>query len=116
MKQVWSSLAVIVLAASSVAYAQDTNTEAAPVAKHRAHLSKAERAADRKLASAVRKAIEKGGDVDVSHLTVTARSGKVTLSGYVPDSGQADAAKQKAQGVQGVTEVASRLGLGEPGR
>jgi hyperosmotically inducible protein len=73
------------------------------------------RAADRKLSRDVRKAIGKGGDVDMSRLEVIARSGKVTLAGSVPEEDQVDLATQRAKSVSGVVDVANRVGIDVPG-
>ncbi len=72
---------------------------------------KVTRTADRKLATAVRKALAKSGDVSLSHVAVLARSGAVTLAGTVPDTAQIDLATRQAQGVAGVTSVKNNLTL-----
>jgi osmotically-inducible protein OsmY len=121
MKTLWITLATVAMAATAIAAHADEANYAPPVEKHVAVPSsaaaahKAMKSADRKLSKAVRKAIVKGGDVDTAHLAVIARGGKVTLTGSVPEEGQVDLAKQHAQSVAGVTEVASRLTVAEPG-
>ena len=93
--------------APQTAYA--SKDPAAAAAKKSAHH------ADRLLAKDVRKAITKSNDVDPSRMTVLARSGKVTLSGSVPEESQIQLAEQHAKGVAGVTTVANRLVISMPG-
>ena len=122
---IWLMMAAITLvAAMSTAYAdEDKNypgTDGASPA-HSAQPSshavarKAMRSADRTLSRGVRKAIAKGGGVDLTHLGVVARSGKVTLVGSVPENDQIALAAQRAQSVAGVTDVANRLSIDMPG-
>lgn len=121
MKKFWMTLAAAAVATTGIAAHADETGYAPPVENHAAHPSsaavarKAMHKADRKLSSAVRKAIVKGGNVDTAHLTVLARDGKVTLTGTVPEEGQIALATQRAQGVSGVTDVTSRLTVGSPG-
>ena len=70
---------------------------------------KAMRKSDRILAKSVRAAITAPGHVDMSNVAVLARSGKVTLVGSVPESGQVDLAGQRAQSVAGVIDVVNNL-------
>ena len=70
---------------------------------------KAARKADHVLEKAVRKALARDKAVDVTHVSVRARSGAVTLLGSVPEQGQVEAATQAAQGVAGVTSVENAL-------
>jgi len=53
--------------------------------------------------------------VDLTHLGVVARSGRVTLVGSVPENDQIALAAQRAQSVAGVTDVANRLSIDMPG-
>jgi osmotically-inducible protein OsmY len=76
---------------------------------------KAQRAEDRALAKKVRVAMQKSGSVNLANVTVLARSGKVTLTGYVPDNGQIELAKSSASSVEGVTSVTNNLVEGQPG-
>ncbi|WP_321908289.1 MULTISPECIES: BON domain-containing protein [unclassified Paraburkholderia] len=76
---------------------------------------KAEKAADRKLAATVRKAVTKEGDVPMANVVVLAKSGVVTLTGTVPDTTQIAAAQQHAQDVEGVSQVVNRLTVRTPG-
>jgi len=73
------------------------------------------RTADRRLSRDVRKAIGKGGDVDMSRLGVVSRSGKVRLVGTVPKEGEIKLASQRAQSVTGVTDVSNDLSIQVPG-
>jgi osmotically-inducible protein OsmY len=82
----------------------DTSGSAAP-----AHASKSQRMANRKLGYAVRRALAKGQDIDVSNITVRSRGGNITLDGSVPSQAQIDKAGQIAQGVSGVKSVSNKL-------
>ena len=111
--------AVAVIAACN-AYAQpgDTGTTtSAPMAAPMAATSGAKsiRAANRKLEKDVRQALTKTKRIDVSSIHVAAKSGAVTLTGNVPDSGQSDLAAQTAQRVAGVTSVKNWLSIGKQG-
>jgi hyperosmotically inducible protein len=66
---------------------------------------------DRALAKAVRRALGKAQGVDVSNVFVRARSGAVTLSGSVRDSGQIHQAERVARTVPGVSSVSNKLTL-----
>lgn len=101
------------------AYAQNNDaatttgsTEATPAApaKHHHHMreTKAQRTANRKLAVAVRRALQKGG-VDPTSIVVRVRDGNVTLLGAVSDPTSVDKANQIAQGVDGVKSVSNKL-------
>jgi len=73
------------------------------------------KAADRKLARAVRKAIEHVKGLDATRIAIVANDGSVTLAGSVPQAAQVDVAVQHAKAVPGVTSVTSRLEVGEIG-
>ncbi|PYE20488.1 BON domain-containing protein [Paraburkholderia silvatlantica] len=75
----------------------------------------AAKAADRKLAANVRKAMTKKGDVRMANVVVLAKSGVVTLTGTVPEATQIAAAQQHAQDVEGVSQVVNRLTVRTPG-
>jgi hyperosmotically inducible protein len=120
--RIWPLMAAITCTvAISSAYADGDVKYPAPDEILQAHAPKlpsarkAMRAADRKLSRDVRKAIGKGGDVDMSRLEVIARSGKVTLAGSVPEEDQVDLATQRAKSVSGVVDVANRVGIDVPG-
>jgi hyperosmotically inducible protein len=74
---------------------------------------KAMRAADRKLAKAVRYAVEHRKGLDATRIAIVARNGNVTLTGSVPDASQVDVAAQQARSVAGVSGVVNRLAVGE---
>lgn len=93
------------IAASGAAQEKATRKEA----------HKAEKAADRKLAANVRKAVTKEGDVPMANVIVLAKSGVVTLTGSVPETTQIAAAQQHAQDVEGVSQVVNRLTVRMPG-
>ncbi|TKC91148.1 BON domain-containing protein [Trinickia terrae] len=102
-------VACVVLACS--AYAQASDTAAAPAATASAPSAKAVKKANRTLGYTVRKALAKTQGLDVSNISVRARGGAVTLTGTVPDQGQIDAAGEAAKGVKGVTSVANKLSV-----
>lgn len=75
------------------------------------HESSAARTANRKLATAVRRALGKTEGVDATNIVVRAHNGDITLLGTVSDQTQIDKAGQAAQGVDGVNSVTNRLAL-----
>jgi hyperosmotically inducible protein len=118
-KQLWSYAAAVVCAVgASLAHAQDS-ASAAPAAAPAAQTSsvgasrKAIRAANRKLAYAVRKGIEHVKGLDATRIAIVARDGKVTLTGTVPQEAQIGMAVERTKAVAGVTSVISRLEVGE---
>jgi len=111
-------LAITLVTGMSTAYADEDNSHPAPSGVQPAQPApasshstdrKAMKAADRTLARNVRKAIVKAGDVDISRVGVTAHSGKVTLSGAVPQEDQIALAAQHARAVAGVKNVSNWL-------
>ena len=123
MKHFWV-IALVVLAASlgmancvfadaqysSPATAHPPKDPAAAAAK------KSVRMANHQLAKNVRKALTQAGDVDVSHMTVSAWTGAVTLGGSVPEEDQIQLAEQHASEVTDVTKVTNRLAIATRGR
>jgi hyperosmotically inducible periplasmic protein len=97
--------------ASGVAAASSMSSSASAPAMSR----KAMKAADRKLARAVRKSIEHVKGLDATRIAIVAKDGSVTLTGSVPEAPQVDVAVQHAKTVPGVTNVTSRLEVGEIG-
>jgi hyperosmotically inducible periplasmic protein len=67
------------------------------------------KAANRKLAKDVRRALSRAKDISVANINVRAVNGVVTLAGTVPDGSQIDKATKGAQGVSGVTAVKNSL-------
>jgi osmotically-inducible protein OsmY len=67
--------------------------------------------ADRALAKAVRRALDKTPGFDASGVFVRARSGAVTLSGSVRSGDQIMQAENVARSVKGVTSVTNKLAL-----
>ncbi|MGF6553046.1 osmotically-inducible protein OsmY [Paraburkholderia youngii] len=59
--------------------------------------------------------MQKSGGVNLANVTVFARGGKVTLTGYVPENEQIELAKSSASSVEGVTSVTNNLVEGQPG-
>jgi hyperosmotically inducible periplasmic protein len=92
------------------AHAQASDATAAPAPTAKAS-KKQQRAANHKLAQAVRKALYGTKGLVSSNITVLARNGVVTLDGTVPDQSQIDVAGQAAQGVSGVTSVKNNVQL-----
>ncbi|HEY1610011.1 MAG TPA: BON domain-containing protein [Paraburkholderia sp.] len=88
-------------------------TPASPAHAHHMmhHETSAARMANRKLATAVRRALSKTQGVDATNVIVRARNGDITLLGTVSDPTQIDKAGQAAQGVDGVNSVTNKLAL-----
>jgi osmotically-inducible protein OsmY len=87
-----STLAVLISSAIAPAVRADSDTSAA----------------DRQLAHNVRVSFAHSG-VSLSHVFVFARSGEVTLIGWVPERTQVALAEQSARTVDGVTSVNNLL-------
>jgi hyperosmotically inducible protein len=100
--------ALIVLTTLS-AYAQGGSAPAVAPAVAQSSSVKAMRAANRQLQKQVRKALTRTKGLNGSGISVQARSGVVTLQGWVPEQSQAALATQAAEGVPGVTSVKSEL-------
>jgi hyperosmotically inducible periplasmic protein len=98
--------------ASGSASAPPVAASAEPASNHALN-RKAARAADRKLAYAVRKGIEHVKGLDATRIAVVAHNGNVTLTGTVPDQNQIGLAVARAQAVPGVAAVVNRLDVGE---
>lgn len=73
-----------------------------------------EKKANRKLSLDVRRALAKSNGIEVSGITVLARSGDVTLTGSVPEGPQIDKAAEVAKTVPGVKTVINKLTIGAP--
>ena len=73
-----------------------------------------ERQANRKLSLDVRRALAKTNGVEVSGITVLARSGDVTLTGSVPEAPQIEKATEVTKAVPGVRTVINKLTIGAP--
>ncbi|WP_244832000.1 BON domain-containing protein [Caballeronia sp. TF1N1] len=96
------------LSASMTGFAQNASDSGAMVASSAAPASN-NKAANRKLAKDVRRALSRTKDVSVANINVRALNGVVTLAGTVPDESQIDKATKSAQGVAGVTSVKNAL-------
>ncbi|RKT26174.1 BON domain-containing protein [Paraburkholderia sp. RAU2J] len=96
------SVVAMVLACNVYAQSNDAPSSAAATVK-------AGKRANNELGRKVRGALTKTQGLDVSNISVRARSGAVTLSGTVPDQGQIDAAGEAAKGVEGVKSVSNKL-------
>lgn len=111
---VFTVVASTAYADGDIQYPQSNQLEPSPPSSHPS-ARKTVRIADRRLSRDVRKAIGKGGDVDMSRLGVVSRSGKVRLVGTVPEEGEIELASQRAQSVTGVTDVSNHLSIQIPG-
>jgi hyperosmotically inducible periplasmic protein len=106
------------VAGASCVYAQSSDAAATSgdtAAAAAAPSAKQVRAADRKLARDVRRALAKAQGFDVSNVFVRARSGAITLTGSVPEGDQIQQAADVAKGVAGVKSVTNRVSLGVQG-
>ncbi|ADG17844.1 BON domain-containing protein [Paraburkholderia atlantica] len=105
------------VATASSAHAQASDAQApAATAAAPATTTQSTRAADRKLGRDVRRALSRAQGFNVSNVFVRARSGAVTLTGSVPESGMIQQAADIAKGVPGVTSVTNKLTLNFPSR
>jgi hyperosmotically inducible protein len=119
MKNLTGALAAVIacmVVLPSVRAAEDTSSQSAvtqsPKAASTPASGKAMKAADRKLAHAVRKSIEHVPGLDATRIMVVARGRVVTLTGTAPDARQIGVAVERAKAVQGVTDVVNRLHVG----
>jgi hyperosmotically inducible periplasmic protein len=124
MKRKFISALVLLTLACGEVQADDTASSYSPPVETHApkaasgsaqskQVSKAAKAADRKLAKSVRNALRQAKDVEVADVFVFAKSGVVTLTGTVPDTSQIDTVARHAQDVEGVQRVVNRLTLPE---
>ncbi|XUW93778.1 BON domain-containing protein (plasmid) [Burkholderia sp. M6-3] len=112
MKKMTDSLAmvaatcitIVVCAASHAQQPTSASAADAPSAS-----VKADRKADRALASFVRTQLGRSLGLDVSAIAVRAKSGVVTLSGSVLTEDEKNEAETVARGVQGVSSVKNYL-------
>ncbi|MGU7774567.1 BON domain-containing protein [Burkholderia sp. MR1-5-21] len=114
-------VAGITLLSSLACYAQSgasdaaaPGMQAAPATSTSPHTAKkAERAANRAFAKKVRLAIVKSPGVGNAQVTVfaKAKTGEVTLAGFMTEAGQGKAAEDAARQVAGVTSVTNKIQL-----
>lgn len=100
--------ALIVLTTLS-SHAQSGSAPAVAPAVAQSSSAKAMRTANHQLQRQVRKTLTRTKGLDASGISVQARSGVVTLQGWVPEQSQAALATQAAEGVPGVRSVKSEL-------
>jgi hyperosmotically inducible periplasmic protein len=96
------------LSASNTGFAQNASDSGAMAASS-ARPASNNKAANRKLAKDVRRALSRARDISVANINVRAVNGVVTLAGTVPDESQIDKVTKIAQGVAGVTAVKNAL-------
>jgi hyperosmotically inducible periplasmic protein len=96
------------LGTSMAVFAQNASDSGA-AATSAAKPAQSAKAANRKLAKDVRRALTRAKDMSVSNINVRAAGGAVTLAGTVPDESQIDKATKIAQGVAGVSSVKNAL-------
>uniref|UniRef100_UPI003EC08D52 BON domain-containing protein n=1 Tax=Paraburkholderia terrae TaxID=311230 RepID=UPI003EC08D52 len=106
----------ILVASTSVAYAQGGSSSDAMPSSKSASQAATSKSADRALQKRVRAALAKDKGVTVSNITVRARAGAVMLQGTVPDQGEIDRAGDVAKGVAGVTSVKNSLTVRSAGQ
>ncbi|WP_425605999.1 BON domain-containing protein [Paraburkholderia sejongensis] len=101
----------LIVFASCRGYAGDNLPAASSKSSPATHPSQDTIAADKNLATAVRKALKqaKHQGLKASYIRVRVKHGVVTLSGVVVDETQIDLARRVATNVQGVTGVVSKL-------
>ena len=105
--------AALVVVASVNAWAQGSESAAAPTTSHATKSSV--RKANRALSKKVLQALSKGG-VDTTGINVLAKGGAVTLAGTVTDPEQIDKAGSIAKGVSGVNSMKNALTIREGGQ
>ncbi|SKC69036.1 BON domain-containing protein [Paraburkholderia hospita] len=106
----------ILVACTSVAYAQGASSSDATPSSKSASQAATSKSADRALQKRVRAALAKDKGVTVSNITVRARAGAVMLQGTVPDQDEIDRAGDVAKGVTGVTSVKNSLTVRSAGQ
>jgi hyperosmotically inducible periplasmic protein len=112
------TVVVVVAAMSMHAFAQgsaptgapSSDSSAATKAESKAQ-AKQQRSADRALQKKIRGALARTKGLDVTNVTVRARSGAVILEGTVPEEAQVAHAGQVAQGLSGVKSLKNDLGV-----
>ncbi|WP_419687840.1 BON domain-containing protein [Burkholderia theae] len=108
-------MALMCVSATTVALAQDdagragTTTASSALPPAADASDKSAKAAARALTKRVARVLSRTRGLDSSRVLVRVRDGIVTLSGVVPDSGQATLAVSAAQQVPGVRAVRNRL-------
>lgn len=117
-----AALGVAILSASLGAWAQASATAAAsasatadatvPAAAPTS--AKAMRQANRALRRKVYAAFAKHKEIDAGNISITAKSGAITLNGTVAEASQIDTAGQITRGVPGVTSVTNRIAVQRP--
>ncbi|HVE10053.1 MAG TPA: BON domain-containing protein [Paraburkholderia sp.] len=108
---------VLLLASSIHAWSQTSDAADATVASAPASgvaSQKSTKQANRALRKQVYTAIGKVKAIDAGNISVTARSGVVTLNGTVKDASQVGQVADIARGVPGVTSVNNKLSVARP--
>ncbi|WP_233849949.1 BON domain-containing protein [Paraburkholderia sp. HD33-4] len=102
----------LVALASLGAQAQSSGPAAAASSTASSTMSAKEaKAANRKLQKDVIRVLARTKGLSVTHITVRANNGAVTLEGAVPEQAQIDLATSAAKGVPGVLSVRNTLTL-----
>lgn len=114
MKSLIATSLIVIAASLGVTASAYAQTSAA-AASAPAPTKKSIRIANRQLSRNVRKALTKDSKIDVSHITVIAKNGAISLEGSVPEDGQIALATQIATGVNGVSAVANHLSIATSG-
>jgi hyperosmotically inducible periplasmic protein len=113
------AMTVVVVAAMSMhVFAQGSDPVGAPSSDSGAATKveskaqvKQQRSADRALQKKIRGALARTKGLDVTNVTVRARSGAVILEGTVPEQAQITRAGQVTQGIPGVKTLKNDLGV-----
>ena len=116
------AVATLIVAASTNAWSQTSETATAPPSAMAASALAASgavtpatgRKANRALRRKVYAAIGKHKDISAGNLSVTAKDGAVTLNGTVAEASQVDKVAEIAKGVAGVTSVTNKLTVEKP--
>jgi hyperosmotically inducible periplasmic protein len=85
----------------------------APSDTSRAEPTVGQKVDDAAITAKVKAALLAAENVNGTHISVETNSGRVVLSGMVPDQGQIDRAVATARNIDGVVDVESRLAVGK---
>jgi hyperosmotically inducible periplasmic protein len=112
------AMSALMLVSSIHAWSQSNDAAAAPggsaAAASGVTSPKAAKQADRAMRKKIYAAIAKYKAIDAGNISVTAKSGAVTLNGTVKDASQVNQVADIAHGVPGVTSVTNKLTVVKP--
>jgi hyperosmotically inducible periplasmic protein len=114
MRVISRTAAIIILAAATtLSYGQTSDDTSTPTSATSS--KKAMRAQNRALEKSVRRSFNKTQGLVGSGINVVVRGSNVTLEGSVPEESQIELAGNAASTTSGVSHVANRITIREPG-